>query len=57
MEQLIKELKNVRKALEHAIQAADDLPTAQRTLKDLKEAQSLIESVIRRNKAHAGKNK
>lgn len=57
MEQLIKELKNVRKALEHAIQAADDLPTAQRTLKDLKEAQSLIESVIRRNKAHSGKNK
>ncbi|BET26661.1 hypothetical protein EV673_0224 [Limnobacter thiooxidans] len=57
MEQLIKELKNVRKALEHAIQAADDLPTAQRTLKDLKEAQSLIESVIRRNKAFADKNK
>ena len=57
MEDFIKEMKHVRKALEHAIQAADDLPTAQRTLKDLKEAQSLIESVIRRNKAFADKNK
>lgn len=57
MEDFIKEMKNVRKALEHAIQATDELPTAERTLKDLKEAQSLIESVIRRNKALSGKNK
>jgi ppGpp synthetase/RelA/SpoT-type nucleotidyltranferase len=57
MEDFIKEMKHVRKALEHAIQAADELPTAERTLKDLKEAQSLIESVIRRNKALSGKNK
>lgn len=57
MEELIKELKNVRKALEHAIKAADDKPIAERSLKDLKEAQSLIESVIRRNKALLSKNK
>lgn len=53
MEQFIKELKNVRKALEHAIAAADDMPVAERTLKDLKDAQTLIESMIRRNKAQA----
>ena len=57
MEDFIKELKNVRKALEHAIEAADDKPVAERTLKDLKEAQSLIESVIRRNKAQRNKTK
>lgn len=51
MNQLIAELKGVRKALEHAIKAAEDKPVAQRTLKDLKEAQTLVESVIRRNKA------
>lgn len=51
MEDFIKELKNVRKALEHAVKAADDEKVAERTIKDLKEAQSLIESVIRRNKA------
>jgi hypothetical protein len=57
MDDLIKELKNVRKALEHAIQIADDKPVAERTLKDLTEAQTLIESVIRRNKAQANKGK
>ncbi|HEX4878449.1 MAG TPA: hypothetical protein VFV39_01280 [Limnobacter sp.] len=57
MDDFIKELKNVRKALEHAIHAVDDLPVAERTLKDLKEAQTLIESVIRRNKANPGKKK
>ena len=57
MDDLIKELKNVRKALEHAIQIADDKPVAARTLKDLKEAQTLVESVIRRNKAQLNKGK
>lgn len=57
MDEFIKELKNVRKALEHAIEAADDKPVAERTLKDLKDAQTLIESVIRRNKTLVGKNK
>lgn len=57
MEQFIKELKNVRKALEHAIAAADDMPVAERTLKDLKDAQTLIESVIRRNKVQLDKKK
>lgn len=55
MENFIKELKNVRKALEHAILSADDEHVAPRTLKDLKEAQTLIESVIRRNKAEIAK--
>lgn len=57
MDQFIKELKTVRKALEHAIEAAEDMPVAERTLKDLREAQTLIESVIRRNKAQFGKQK
>ncbi|MEH6997932.1 MAG: hypothetical protein V7542_06020 [Limnobacter sp.] len=57
MEDFIKELKNVRKALEHAIQAADEKQVAERTLKDLKEAQTLIESVIRRNKAQLERKK
>jgi len=57
MDDLIKELKGVRKALEHAIQIADDKPVAARTLKDLKEAQTLVESVIRRNKAQLNKGK
>lgn len=57
MEDFIKELKHVRKALDHAIQAADERPVAERTLKDLKEAQTLIESVIRRNKALSEKTK
>lgn len=57
MEDFIKELKNVRKALEHAIHAADERPVAERTLKDLKEAQTLIESVIRRNKAQLERKK
>ncbi len=57
MDQFIKELKTVRKALEHAIEAAGDMPVAERTLKDLREAQTLIESVIRRNKAQLGKQK
>ena len=57
MDDFIKELKNVRKSLEHAIDAADEMPVAERTLKDLKEAQSLIESVIRRNKAQLSKDK
>lgn len=57
MDQFIKELKNVRKAMEHAIKAAEDMPVAERTFKDLREAQTLIESVIRRNKATSNKNK
>jgi len=57
MEDFIKELKNVRKALENGIQAADELQVAERTLKDLKEAQTLIESVIRRNKAQLERKK
>ena len=57
MEDFIKELKNVRKALEHAIQAADEKQVAERTLKDLKEAQTMIESVIRRNKAQLERKK
>lgn len=55
MEDFIKELKTVRKALEHAISSIDETPVAPRTLKDLKEAQTLIESVIRRNKAQIAK--
>lgn len=56
MEEFIRELKTVRKALEHAIEVADEVLVAERTLKDLKEALSLIESVIRRNKSQMNKS-
>lgn len=55
MQELVKELKSVRQSIERAIEHAKDQPVAERTLKDLKEVQSILESVIRRNKAEMGK--
>ncbi|MCR2747127.1 hypothetical protein [Limnobacter parvus] len=56
MQDLIKELKVARQSIERAIDTAKEKPVAERTVKDLKEVQSIIESVIRRNKAEMGKH-
>lgn len=55
MQEPIKELKNVRQSIERAIVHAKNQPVAVRTLKDLKEVQSILESVILRNKAETDK--